>query len=146
MIYIGSDHGGFKLKEDIKKFLHSRNMSLKDLGAKKFVDDDDYPQYAVAVAKQVGKNPDKNRGILICRSGQGVCIAANKLKGVRAALAWNERVAKHSRNDDDTNILCLASDFISPEAAEDIVSAWLDTPFSYEDRHIRRIKEIKKLE
>ncbi|MBU6447350.1 RpiB/LacA/LacB family sugar-phosphate isomerase [Patescibacteria group bacterium] len=146
MIYIGSDHGGFKLKEELKNFLRARKIAFRDMGAKKYVEDDDYPQYAIAVAREVKKSPEKNKGILLCRSGQGVCIAANKFKGVRAALAWNERIARHSRNDDDANVLCLASDFISPETAQDVLSAWLDTPFSFEQRHIRRIKEIKKLE
>lgn len=142
MLYIGSDHGGYKLKEDLKKLLQKRKVKFADVGPLKLNDQDDYPPYAKKVAQAVQKDPDKNRGILLCRSGQGVCIAANKFKGVRAALCWNEAVAKHSRNDDDANVLCLASDFISTEMAEDIILTWLDTPFSFEQRHIRRLKEI----
>lgn len=143
MIYIGADHGGFKLKEDLKKMLAKRKVSFVDVGAKKLVDGDDYPPYAKKVAQGVQKSLGKNKGVLICRSGQGVCIAANKFKGIRAALCWNEAIAKHSRNDDDANILCLAADYVSTEAAEDILLTWLNTPFSFEPRHTKRIKEIE---
>ncbi len=145
MIYIGSDHGGFKLKEDLKKFLKRAKWQYVDVGAKKLVKDDDFTPYTTKVSKAVQKNPAKNKGILICRSGQGVCIAANRFKHVRAALAWNEHAATHSRHDDDANVLCLPSDFISTETAEDIVWFWLTTKFSFEKRFIRRIKEINNL-
>jgi ribose 5-phosphate isomerase B len=146
MLYIGSDHGGYKLKEDLKKFLKSRKIAFTDLGAAKLVKDDDYPQYAAKVVKAVQKDLKKNLGILICRSGQGMCIAANKFKGIRAALAWNEQSAKHARRDDDANVLCLPSDYMSPEIAEHVVWSWLNTDFSFEPRHVRRIKEVSKLD
>lgn len=154
MIYIGADHGGYKLKEHIKKFLvkewnrksGGQQLELKDLGASKFKDGDDYPDYAARVAKQVSANPLANLGILICRSGQGVCIVANKFKGVRAVLVWNELEAKMSRNDDMSNVLCLPSDYIDTKMAEKIVKAWLETPFSTEQRHMRRVKKISALE
>lgn len=154
MIYIGADHGGYKLKEHLKKFLLNKKhwqasgqqLELKDLGATKFKDGDDYPDYAARVAKQVSINPMVNLGILICRSGQGVCIVANKFKGVRAALVWNELEAKMSKNDDMSNVLCLPSDYIDTKMAEKIVKAWLETPFSTEQRHMRRVKKIIALE
>lgn len=150
MIYIGADHGGYKLKEQLKKFLSKQvggqKYESKDLGANKFKDGDDYPDYASKVAKQVSNNPLSNLGILICRSGQGVCIVANKFKGVRAALVWNELEAKMSRNDDMSNVLCLPSDYIDTKMAEKIVKAWLETPFSPESRHIRRVKKIAEIE
>ncbi len=154
MIYIGADHGGYKLKEQLKKFLskqgagkdNGQKLEFKDLGASKYKDGDDYPDYAARVAKQVSANPLANLGILICRSGQGVCIVANKFKGVRAALVWNELEAKMSRNDDMSNILCLPSDYINSKMAEKIVKAWLETPFSTEQRHMRRVKKISALE
>ncbi len=146
MIYIGADHGGYKLKEHLKKFLIKENRDFKDLGALKIKKDDDYPDYAAKVAKQVSNNPVGNLGILICRSGQGVCIVANKFKGVRAALVWNTAEAKMSRNDDMTNVLCLPSDYISPHAAENILDAWLETEFSTDSRHMRRVKKISALE
>lgn len=146
MIYIGSDHGGFKLKEDLKKFLKGKKIAFVDVGPAKLNPKDNYPQYASKVAKRVQKSPGIHKGILLCRSGQGVCIVANKFKRVRAALAWNEAVAKASRHDDDVNVLCLPSDYISTEAAEDVVKIWLKTEFASLDRFQRRIDEIKRIE
>ncbi len=144
MIYIASDHGGFKLKEDIKKFLIKQKVKFTDLGPAKFVQTDDYPVYARKVTDAVKKDLKNNLGILICRSGQGVCIAANRVKGIHATLCWNENLAKHARREDDSNVLCLAADYVSTEMSEDIVKVWLDTSFSNEERHIRRLKELEK--
>lgn len=146
MIYIASDHGGYKLKSLVAKFLKSKKIAFKDLGPDKFKDGDDYPDYAAKVAKQVSKNPMQDMGILMCRSGQGVCIVANKFKNVRAALVWNIDQARLSRNDDMANVLCLPSDFISPYVAEHIVQVWLATQYSKEERHMRRIKKISEIE
>lgn len=150
MIYIGADHGGYKLKEQLKKFLSKLNQGqkpdFKDIGAFRLKAGDDYPDYAVKVAKQVAKNPISNLGILICRSGQGVCIVANKFKGVRAALVWNTKEAIMSRNDDMSNVLCLPSDYISTKEAEQIVKAWLETKFSTDRRHMRRVQKITAIE
>ena len=146
MLYIGADHGGFALKEEIKKFLQSRNFAVTDVGAKTLQPDDDYPDYAKRVASKVSKKPHVDVGILICRSGQGVCIAANKFKHVRAALVWNTKEAKMSRTDDMTNVLCLPSDYISTKQAEKIVQTWLSTDYSTEKRHARRVKKISALE
>ncbi len=146
MIYFGADHGGYKLKEHLKKFLLRQKLEFKDLGALRLKAGDDYPDYASRVAKQVQKNPIDNFGILICRSGQGVCIVANKFKNVRAALVWNVIEAKVSRTDDMTNVLCLPSDYIDNKTAEQIVMTWLGTPYSSDVRHMRRIKKISNLE
>lgn len=147
MIYIGADHGGYKLKEQLKKFLAKQKFDFTDVGAKKLVKNDDYPDYAKLVAKKVSQNPLRNVGILICRSGQGVCIVANKFAHVRASLVWNEQESKMSRVDDMSNVLCLPSDYIaSTKQAEQIVNIWLNTPYSNEARHVRRIKKISALE
>lgn len=146
MIYIGADHGGYKMKEQLKKFLSKKKLDFTDVGARKFVKDDDYPDYAKLIAKKVSQNPMQNLGILICRSGQGVCIVANKFKHVRAALVWNVEESKMSRLDDMTNVLCLPSDYISQKDAEKIVQVWLNTPYSTESRHVRRIKKISAIE
>ena len=146
MIYIASDHGGFKLKEQLKQFLQKQKLEFKDLGPAKFKDGDDYPDYGAKVAKQVAKNPVSNLGILLCRSGQGMCIVANKFVGVRAALIWNIKEAKMSRNDDMTNVLCLPSDFVDLKTAQSIVQTWLATSYSTDHRHMRRIQKISKLE
>lgn len=146
MLYIGSDHGGYQLKEHLKKFLAKGKIKIADLGPKKLVKDDDYADYAKLVAAKVSKRPQKDLGILLCRSGQGVCIVANKFKNVRAALVWNVIEAQISRTDDMSNVLCLPSDYISPRMAERIVEKWLETPYSTESRHIRRVKKISALE
>ncbi len=146
MLYIASDHGGFQLKEFIKANLLKEGGRVVDLGPEKLVVDDDYPDYAKKVANRVSKSPDADFGILICRSGQGMCIAANKFKGVRAGLVWNAKEAKASRNDDHTNILCLPSDYIKPALAYKVVQVWLDTPWSQDKRHVRRVKKVAALE
>jgi RpiB/LacA/LacB family sugar-phosphate isomerase len=146
MIYIGSDHGGFKLKQQLKKYLKSKKFEFVDLGPEKSVPGDDYPDYAALVAKKVSHNPVNDVGILLCRSGQGVCIVANKFKHVRAAVVWNVEEAKMSRIDDMANVLCLPSDYVSPTLAEAITYRWLMTPYSTDPRHMRRIKKISELE
>ena len=118
----------------------------KDLGAKELNSDDDYPDFALAVAKKVAEDPDKNRGILICSSGVGADIVANRIKGLRSALGFNEKQAQMSRNDDDTNILSLPADYISEDLAKEIVKIWLGTPFSGLEHHARRVEKIKKIE
>ncbi len=146
MIYIGADHGGFKMKEQLKKFLTKKKLEFVDVGAKKLKAGDDYPDYAKIVGKKVLQNPMQNLGLLICRSGQGVCIVANKFPHVRAALVWNTKEAEMSRKDDMANVLCLPSDYISEKDAQKIVDVWLNTPYSSEARHVRRIKKISALE
>jgi len=145
MIYIASDHGGFKLKEYLKKTLANK-VRFIDLGPAKFVNGDDYPDYAKKVAAKVSSKPDISIGVLICRSGQGVCIVANKFKRVRAALIWNTKEAKAARNDDMANVLCLPSDYITRSQAVAIVKTFLITPYSQDKRHIRRVKKIAALE
>ncbi len=144
MLYIASDHGGYKLKEYLKKFLDKLKIEWTDLGPKKYNLGDDYPDFAKLVSQKVSKNPIRDSGIFISRSGQGVCIVANKFRNVRAALVWNVVEAKMSRNDDMTNVLCLPSDYISPRIAEHIVETWLETPYSTEARHIRRVRKIEQ--
>jgi ribose 5-phosphate isomerase B len=146
MLYIGSDHGGYELKEDLKAFLDNKGVKYVDVGPKKLDPADDYPKFSAEVARKVAEKPEEHQGLLMCRSGQGVCIAANKIKGARAATAWNEKVAQASRQDDNANILCLPSDYISAETAESILGAWLNAKFTGEERHRRRLSEIESLE
>lgn len=145
-IYIGADHRGFKLKESLKTFLEKRGYDVADLGAKKYDKNDDYPDFAAKVAQAVSGDPEKRQGIVICGSGEGVEIVANKFKHVRAALVANTKQAFASRNDDDANVLALAADFLSETRAKKIVEIWLNTPFSREERHKRRIQKISDLE
>ncbi|MDO8743174.1 MAG: RpiB/LacA/LacB family sugar-phosphate isomerase [Candidatus Azambacteria bacterium] len=145
MLYIGSDHRGYNLKETLKIYLQELNYVFEDLGAKELIPDDDYPDYALAVAKKVAENPETNHGILLCGSGVGVDIVANKIKNIRSALCFDVKQAQASRNDDNTNILSLPADFISESLAKEIVKIWLETPFSGLEHHARRIEKIKKI-
>ena len=146
MIYIGADHRGYNLKKILKNYLEELGLVCEDLGAKELVPDDDYPDYALVVARKVAENPDKNRGILICGAGVGVDIVANKIKGVRSALCFDIKQAQASRNDDNANVLSLSADFISEDLAKEIVKIWLETPFSNGENYARRIEKIKKIE
>lgn len=139
-VYLAADHAGFELKEQIEARLKAKGYAVEDLGAKTFNPDDDYPRFAGELAEKVASGDDK--GIAVCGSGEGVCIVANRVKGIRASLVWNVEVAKAARNDDDSNVLCLPARFIDTETAMSIVDAWLATPFSNADRHARRLKQI----
>ena|SRR3989344_8247342 len=140
-IYLGADHAGFKLKEHLKKAL--ANSNTIDISPE-YEKDDDYPDIAAKVARAVAKN--KAKGILFCGSAEGVCIAANKIKGIRAVAVWSEKNAKLSREHNDANVLCLSGWQLSPKKAVSIAKLWLKTPFSNESRHKRRIAKIKRLE
>lgn len=144
-IYIGADHAGFKLKEEIKQWLPEWHVEFEDLGNQKFDQEDDYPDFAWPLAVKVGSEPG-NLGILICRSGQGECVVANKAKGARAVLAWNEKSAHAARNDDDANILCLPADYITYDSAKKIVHTFLTTPFGDLPRYKRRLDKVKKID
>lgn len=146
LIYIGADHRGFELKESLKKFLKDQGYEAVDLGNDHYDENDDYPDFAATVGKAVNEDPENRRGILICRSGAGVDIVVNKFKGVRSVLASNPDQAYLSRNDDDTNVLSLASEFINTESAQKILLTWLKTPFSGEEKNKRRLQKISDLE
>ncbi len=145
MIYIASDHGGFRLKEKLEARLSKDGIVFEDLGPKALDPDDDYPDFAKLVGQAVARNPS-HIGILLCRSGQGMCIAANKIKGVRAVSAWNNKLARTTRNDDFGNVLCIASDHLRPAEAVRIAEIFIHTRFSEAVRHKRRVTKIKKLE
>ena len=145
MIYLGSDHAGFKLKQAIKEYLIKSGFAIKDLGNHNLSPLDDYPDYAEKVARAVQKSSDQ-RGILICGSGQGVCMTANKFKGIRAALGYSIAAAKQSRAHGDSNVLCLSGLGSDNLQAKKIVNAWLKEKFSGEARHVRRLKKIKIIE
>jgi ribose 5-phosphate isomerase B len=144
-IYLGADHGGFALKEKIKQVLLQEAYEVMDLGPETLVPGDDYPQYAAKVADVVNKKPDSDRGILICRSGFGMDIAANKFPHVRAALPESSDHAYQARHDDDANILVLAADFTDEDRALKIVHTFLSTPFAKEERYQRRLNEIDEI-
>ncbi len=143
-IYLGADHAGFERKEHMKAYLLEQGHAVEDLGAHELDLQDDYPDYAVLVAKKVMSEP--SRGILFCGSGQGICIAANKIDGIRAALAYNEQSAEASRTDDDANVLCLPARDLTDDQVKRIIETWLSTEFSEAERHKRRIEKIRSIE
>jgi ribose 5-phosphate isomerase B len=143
-IAIGSDHDGFELKQNIIKLLKELNHDFKDFGT--FSSEScDYSDFASKVAKALS-NKDFQKGILICSTGIGMSIAANKIPGIRAALCYNTETAKQSREHIDSNILILGAEHIDLETAKEIVKIWLTTDFSKEERHQRRINKIKEIE
>ena len=144
-VFIGADHAGFELKEKLKSYLTKIKYQVTDLGNKKYQKNDDYPIYGNKVAKAVIKNKN-SRGILICGSGQGVCIVANKIKGIRAALAENVKDSYMARRDDDCNIICLQGRYTKLDTAKRIVKKFLETDFKAIKRYKRRVNEIKKIE
>jgi len=146
MIYLGADHRGYNLKEALKIYLKELGYDFDDLGALEIKFDDDYSDYAILVAQKVSQNPKENIGILICGSGVGVDIVANKFKGVRSAFLFDTQQARMSRNDDDTNVLSLSADFTDENLAKEILKIWLETPFSRLERHVRRLTKIKEIE
>ncbi|OGM91120.1 hypothetical protein A2999_01110 [Candidatus Wolfebacteria bacterium RIFCSPLOWO2_01_FULL_38_11] len=146
LIYIGADHRGFKLKESLEKYLKNQGYEIIDAGNGNLDKGDDYPDFAKLVARAISQDPINRRGILICGSGAGVDIVANKFDGVRSALATNVEQAKMSRSDDDTNILSLAAEFTNEESAKEILNVWLKTPFSGEEKHKRRLEKISEIE
>ena len=141
MLFLAADHAGYELKESIRHRLTTKGISFEDFGT--FSDRPvDYPGYAKQVAKAVKKHNGK--GILFCGSGEGMAIAANRFKGIRASVVWDEDVARETREDNNANVLSLPARFISEEKAWEIVSVFLSTSFTHEDRHKRRVEQIDK--
>ncbi|GBD94964.1 putative sugar phosphate isomerase YwlF [bacterium BMS3Abin05] len=141
-IAIGSDHAGFDLKEAVRNYLEELGMTVKDFGTFS-TDSVDYPDYAFAVAQAVSKG-QVPRGILICATGLGMTIVANRISGIRAANCLTPYLAKMSRRDNDANILTMGGRILSPDQAKEIVKIWLETPFEG-GRHLRRINKIREL-
>ena len=142
-IIIGSDHRGFKMKEKIIKFLKTKGFNVKDIGTQT-QESCDYPKFAFKVAKSVSKS-GLNRGILVCKTGIGHSIAANKIPGVRAALCYNVKAARLSRQHNNANVLVLGTDFVNITELKRILHIWLKTEF-VGGRHQRRLKQIAKIE
>jgi len=144
-IYIGADHNGFDMKRELMDELRASGYEVVDRGGES-KPDDDFPVFASSVVAGMRASDDSDpRGILICGSGQGMCMAANRYKGIRASLVWDLEEAHASRNDDDSNVLCLPARYISMREAIKIAEAWLATPFAGAPRFKRRIDELDKL-
>jgi ribose 5-phosphate isomerase B len=144
-VYLGADHAGFELKEKIELFLLGKDFEVEDCGAFELNKEDDYPDFISKTALKTSKDPS-SFGIVFGKSGSGECMAANKIKGIRAVLGFSVENVKLAREDNDANILSLGSAFIDNELARKLITVFLQTPFSKEVRHIRRIDKIKVLE
>ena len=142
-IAVGADHAGYELKEEIKKLLIARGVDIQDYGTDSN-ESTDYPKHAVQVARAVSDEKAKF-GILICGSGIGMSIVANKIPGIRSAACLNEEFAKLSRMHNDANVLTLAARFIDLTEADKIITAFLGTEFEEGGRHERRVKQIHEL-
>ena len=144
-IYLGADHRGFELKEKIAKWLFEMDHAFQDLGAQNLVPGDDFTKYAEEVASLVAKN-EGSRGVLLCGSGVGVEVMANKFDGIRAGIGESVLQVEKGRNDDDMNVLVIAADFTSEKEAKAMLIAFLETKFSGKARYERRLEEITKIE
>jgi ribose 5-phosphate isomerase B len=164
-IIIGSDHAGFAIKETLKPFLKSLGYEVKDCGPEKYAPDDDYPDYISPVAHEISKHAGMEKGIILGATGQGEAIVANKFPHVRAAVYYGfgleqektsakkeelqaltaMRIIELSRLHNDANILSLGAKFLDENEAKAAVKLWLETPFSGESRHRRRIEEIENI-
>lgn len=144
-IGISADHGGFSLKEIIHPFLIKKGYEVMDFGAFKLDDKDDYPDFVIPLARAVASG-EVQRGIAICGSGVGACVAANKVDGVRAALINDHFSAHQGVEDDDMNLICLGGRVTGFANAEELVTAFLKATFTGAERHLRRLQKVKQLE
>jgi ribose 5-phosphate isomerase B len=144
-IGLAADHGGFQLKENVKARLQKHGHKIKDFGASKLDNGDDYPDFVIPLAKAVSRN-ELDRGIAICGSGVGACVAANKVPGIRAALVHESFSARQGVEDDDVNIICLGGRVIGDEFAFELIDEFLNARFSGAERHQRRLGKVRELE
>lgn len=148
-IYLGADHQGFHLKEQVFAYLVKNGYDVEDIGGQTLDPNDDFPIFAQAVAlKVIGSDARDARGILLCGGGQGMAMAANRFRGIRASVIWDAFEAKMTRNDNDSNVLCLPSRIFLEEGAEawkGVIETWLNTPFAGAARFRRRNAELDEL-
>ena len=145
-VFIGADHNGFGLKNSLVEYLRKAGYDVEDNGDDELDPQDDYPVFAARVARDVLSSEDKDAmGILLCGSGQGMCMAANRFKGIRACLGYDRESVRSARNDDDANILCLPARHLQRDSANILVETFLNTPFSHVGKYQRRIMEMDSL-
>lgn len=145
-IYLGADHNGFERKAKLAEYLKRSGYEVVDEGDVSLQPEDDFPQFAsrVVQAMRADSDPD-TKGILICGSGQGMCMAANRFRGIRASLAFDQEEARSARNDDDSNVLCLSARSLDFDKTVGIVHTWLMTPFAGASRFKRRLQQLDEL-
>lgn len=145
-IFLGADHQGYHLKEKIEAYLAKRGYDVEDVGANELDPNDDFPQFAqIAATRLLGEEEkDDSRAILVCGGGQGMCMAANRFKGIRASMVWDSFEAKMTRRDNDSNVLCLPARVLDDDAElwKDIVDTWIATPFAGLARYKRRNDDL----
>ena len=145
-LFLGADHQGYHLKEKIEAYLAKRGYDVADVGSHELDPSDDFPQFAqMAATKVLGEDEhDDPRAILICGGGQGMCMAANRFRGIRASVIWDSYEARMTRHDNDSNVLCLPSRVLDDDAElwKDIIDTWLSTPFAGAARFKRRNDEL----
>lgn len=147
-IFLGSDHNGFHLKEKIFAYLSKHGYDVEDVGDTQPDPDDDFPEFAQAAAlKVLGEETGEGRAILLCGGGQGMAMAANRFRGIRASVVWDAFEARMTRNDNDSNVLCLPSRILDANDADwqGIIETWLNTPFADAVRFRRRNAQIDEL-
>lgn len=147
-IYLGADHNGFALKEKVFAYLVKQKFTVVDVGGLELDPNDDFPEFAqMAALKIIGDDTEDPRAILICGGGQGMCMAANRFRGIRASVVWDEHEAKMTRHDNDSNVLCLPGRVLEGDEHlwQDIISAWLKTPFANAARFRRRNAQLDEL-
>jgi ribose 5-phosphate isomerase B len=146
-IFLGSDHAGYELKEVLKKELANLGMEVFDKGASTLDPADDYPDFIAPVAREVSNDPKESRGIILGGSGEGEAILANRFSNVRATVYYGgpKEIITLSREHNNANILSLGARFLSADEALEVVKLWLNTPFSNEERHLRRIEKIENI-
>ncbi len=145
-IYLAADHKGFELKNKLKEWLVDEGHEVTDLGADKYDEGDDYPDFGIPLAKQVSASKEKSLGVTICGSGVGMSVATGKVEGVRSVVVSDAVMAQAARRDDNVNVIALGSDFTDFEKAKEIVKAAIETDFSGEERHKRRVGKIMEYE
>lgn len=148
-IYLGSDHRGFHLKEKVFAYLSKHEYDVEDIGDSVLDPDDDFPEFAQAAALRIIGDDEKTdpRAILLCGGGQGMCMAANRFRGIRASVIRDAHEAKMTRHDNDSNVLCLPADQLEDdlEGLYGIIETWLNTPFSRAARYVRRNRQLDEL-
>lgn len=146
LIYLGADHGGFKLKEIIKNWLIEKQYQVEDCGALVFDEQDDYPDFAFAVASKVKPALPDALGILFCRSGGGMAMAANKVKGIRAIEVFSQESAQHARTNNQANIITFSADWFNEAVIKSMIETFLTAEFTNEARHLRRLAKVTQYE
>lgn len=147
-IYIASDHAGFELKNKLTEYLEGAGYVIQDMGPYVYGEQDDYPDFIALAAREISRDPENYLGIIMGGSGQGEAMVANRFPNVRAAVFYGGdlEVIRKSREHNDSNILSLGARFMSEEEAKEALMFWLETPFSGDERHVRRIRKIEELD